>query len=303
MKLLAIDVGGTEIKSAVVDDKYNLSDWHSVPTPSTCLEDFLTAIAEIYEPYRTQVEGVALSLPGFIDTEKGLCNSGGTLVYNAKQYVGPLLEEKLGCKVLLENDAKAAAMAELANGALKGCCNAAAFIIGTGVGGAIIVDGKLVRGRNFTAGELSFVNVNIEKDENFEGGMCNYCATPALLKLYQTKSGNQEEINGRELFRRYHEGDRHAAEALNQFTTNVAIQTMNLGVILNCEKVAIGGGISREPVLVEKIREKMNDLGVNRLIAANGTDNYMMPEVVCCHYSADANLIGAAYSYMLRTGN
>ena len=133
MKLLAIDVGGTEIKSAVVDDQYNLSDWHSVPTPRTCLEDFLNAIAEIYESYRGQVEGVALSLPGFIDTEKGLCNSGGTLVYNAKQYVGPLLEKRLGCRVLLENDAKAAAMAELANGALKGCCNAAAFIIGTGV--------------------------------------------------------------------------------------------------------------------------------------------------------------------------
>lgn len=303
MKLLAIDVGGTEIKSAVVDECYELSDWNSVPTPRTCLEDFLNAIAEIYEPYREQVEGLALSLPGFIDTEKGLCNSGGTLTYNAKQYVGPLLEERLGCRVLLENDAKAAAMAELANGALKGCCNAAAFIIGTGVGGAIIIDGKLIRGRKFTAGELSFVNVNIEKDENFQGGMCNYCSTPALLKLYQDKSGCQENIDGLELFRRYHAGDIHAQEALDEFTTSIAIQAMNLGVILNCEKVAIGGGISRDAVLVEKIREKMDGLGVNRLIAANDTENYMMPEVVPCHYSADANLIGAAYSYMLRTVN
>ncbi|MBQ1827042.1 MAG: ROK family protein, partial [Erysipelotrichaceae bacterium] len=186
MKLLAIDVGGTEIKSALIDQDYTLSDWDSIPTPQDSFEDFLSAIDMIYAKYRGQVEGVAMALPGFIDSEKGLCNSGGALTYNAGKYLGPILEERLGCRVHLENDGKAAAMAELANGSLRGCKNAAVFIIGTGIGGGLIVDGKLVKGKNFTAGELSFLSVSMEKDQGdgtMAGMMCDYCSTPALLKF------------------------------------------------------------------------------------------------------------------------
>ena len=302
MKLLAIDVGGTEIKSALIDQDYSLSDWDSIPTPQNSFDDFLSAIETIYSRYKDQIEGVAMALPGFIDSDQGLCNSGGALTYNAGKYLGPILSERLGCRVHLENDGKAAAMAELANGSLKGCKNAAVFIIGTGVGGGLIVDGKLVKGRNFTAGELSFLTVSMELDKGegtMDGMMCDYCSTPALLNFYNRFSGTEETINGREFFRRYHENDPAAVRALDLFSRYVAIQVMNLGVLLNCERVAIGGGISRQPVLVKKINEMMDTIGVNMMIARNKTTNYMRPEVVNCQFSNDANLIGAAYSYLI----
>lgn len=306
MKLLTIDVGGTEIKSALIDQDYTLSDWNSIPTPQTDFEEFLSAIEKIYSKYRDQVEGVAMALPGFIDSEQGLCNSGGALTYNAGKYLGPILSERLGCRVHLENDGKAAAMAELAQGSLKGCKNAAVFIIGTGVGGGLIVDGKLVKGKNFTAGELSFLNVSMNMDKGdgtMAGMMCDYCSTPALLKMYNRFAAKDEEINGKILFQRYFEGDQAAIKALDLFSRYVAIQVMNLGVLLNCEKVAIGGGISRQPILVEKINEKMDTIGINVQIARNKTTNYMRPEVVNCQFSNDANLIGAAYSYLLPQEN
>ncbi len=148
-------------------------------------------MAEIYLRFKDKVDGVAVSLPRFIDVENGICNSGGSLLYNAHQPIGKILQERFYYTVHLENDGKAAALVELANGTLKGCKNAAILIIGTGIGGGIIIDGKLLRGRNFTAGELSFLNVNIKKDNDPNyvfGTILNHCTTLALIKMYQTKS-------------------------------------------------------------------------------------------------------------------
>lgn len=162
MKVMVFDVGGTEIKYSVMDDTMNYYESGSVPTPGDSQEHFLETMAEIYRPHRDEVDGIALSLPGFIDAEHGVVKGGGapSIIYNIGTPVGPRLAEKCGCKVWIENDGKAAAIAELQRGVLKGCSNAAVFIIGTGVGGGLIVNGQLVRGRDFTAGEYSFMNTN-----------------------------------------------------------------------------------------------------------------------------------------------
>ena len=104
--------------------------------------------------------------------------------------MGQLLAEKCNCPVILENDGKAAAMAELANGALKDCCNAAVFIIGTGVGGGIIANGQLVRGVHFTAGEYSFVNTNAEAWDAPDQNMACQCSTSNLLKWYRARKAS-----------------------------------------------------------------------------------------------------------------
>ena len=144
MKVMVFDVGGTEIKYSVMDDTMNYYESGSVPTPSDSQEHFLETMAEIYRPHRDEVDGIALSLPGFIDAEHGVVKGGGapSIVYNIGTPVGPRLAEKCGCKVWIENDGKAAAIAELQRGVLKGCSNAAVFIIGTGVGGGLIVNGQ-----------------------------------------------------------------------------------------------------------------------------------------------------------------
>ena len=126
----------------------------SITTPADSQEHFLNTLREIYLPHKDEVDGIALSLPGFIDAEQGVVKGGGalSLAYNVGTPVGPRLAEACGCRVWIENDGKAAAIAELERGVLKGCRNAAVFIIGTGVGGGLIIDGKLVRGRDCTAG-------------------------------------------------------------------------------------------------------------------------------------------------------
>ena len=151
MKVMVFDVGGTEIKYSVMDEQMNRFDAGSVPTPQDTQEHFLDTIYALYAPHKDEVDGIAMALPGFVDANTGYVSNGGALLYNTGTQVGHLVRERCGCRVTLENDGKAAAIAELRAGALQGCCNAAVFIIGTGVGGGIIANGQLVRGVHFTA--------------------------------------------------------------------------------------------------------------------------------------------------------
>ena len=188
MKVMVFDVGGTEIKYSVMDEQMNRFDAGSVPTPQDTQEHFLDTIYALYAPHKDEVDGIAMALPGFVDANTGYVSNGGALLYNTGTQVGQLVRERCGCRVTLENDGKAAAIAELRAGALQGCCNAAVFIIGTGVGGGIIANGQLVRGVHFTAGEYSFVNTNADEWENTEKTMACQCSTSALLDAYRDTS-------------------------------------------------------------------------------------------------------------------
>lgn len=300
MKIMVFDVGGTEIKYSVMDEQLNRTNGGSVPTPMDNQEHFLETMAEIYRPHKEEVEGIAVSLPGFIDSENGVVRGGGALLYNIGTPVGPRLAEKCGCKVWLENDGKAAAMAELWQGSLKGCKNASVFIIGTGVGGGLIIDGKLVRGRDCTAGEFSFINTNTSAWENPACIMANECSTSALLAGYRARKGMASDapMDGRIFFGAVLEGETEAVETLDAFSKKVAIQIYNLNVLLDLEKVAIGGGISKQPILIEKIRAAYDNLIAAHPFGPMGA-TLPKPEIVACRFSSEANQVGAMYSYLL----
>ena len=257
MKVMVFDVGGTEIKYSVMDEQMNRFDAGSVPTPQDTQEHFLDTIYALYAPHKDEVDGIAMALPGFVDANTGYVSNGGALLYNTGTQVGQLVRERCGCRVTLENDGKAAAIAELRAGALQGCCNAAVFIIGTGVGGGIIANGQLVRGVHFTAGEYSFVNTNADEWENTEKTMACQCSTKYLLKWYRARKG----------------------------------------LPADAPMVAIGGGISKQPLLLDDLRRVYAGL-----FASRGESPYMIGlprcEIVPCHFSSEANQVGALYTYL-----
>ena len=352
MKVMVFDVGGTEIKYSVMDEQMNRFDAGSVPTPQDTQEHFLDTIYALYAPHKDEVDGIAMALPGFVDANTGYVSNGGALLYNTGTQVGQLVRERCGCRVTLENDGKAAAIAELragalqgccnaavfiigtgvgggiiANGqlvrercgcrvtlendgkaaaiaelragALQGCCNAAVFIIGTGVGGGIIANGQLVRGVHFTAGEYSFVNTNADEWENTEKTMACQCSTKYLLKWYRARKGLPADapMNGKLFFDAANAAEPEALEVLERFCKMVAVQIYNLTVLLDVEKVAIGGGISKQPLLLDDLRRVYAGL-----FASRGESPYMIGlprcEIVPCHFSSEANQVGALYTYL-----
>lgn len=299
MKVMVFDVGGTEIKYSVMDEQLHRFDAGSVPTPQDTQKNFLDALYALYAPRRNEVSGIAMALPGFVDTHTGYVSNGGALLYNTGTQVGQLVRETCGCPVTLENDGKAAAIAELRAGALQGCCNAAVFIIGTGVGGGIIANGQLVRGVHFTAGEYSFVNTNADEWENAEKTMACQCSTKYLLKWYRARKALPEDapLNGKSFFDAANAGEPEALEVLEHFCKMVAVQIYNLTVLLDVEKVAIGGGISKQPLLLDTLRRVYDGL-----FASRENLPYMIGlphcEIVPCHFSSEANQVGALYTYL-----
>ena len=303
MKVMVFDVGGTEIKYSVMDEGLNRTDAGSVPTPQDTQEHFLDTLYALYAPHRDEVSGIAMALPGFVDTRTGFVSNGGALLYNTGTQVGQLVRERCGCPVTLENDGKAAALAELQAGALQGCCNAAVFIIGTGVGGGIIANGQLVRGIHFTAGEYSFVNTNADEWENTGKTMACQCSTTNLLQWYRVRRGLPADapMNGRQFFDAANAGEPEALEVLERFCKAVAVQIYNLTVLLDVEKVAIGGGISKQPLLLDSLRRVYAGL-----FASWGDSPYMIglprTEIVPCHFSSEANQVGALYACLHTVG-
>ncbi len=298
MNLMVFDVGGTDIKYCVMDESLDRKASGSVPTPLDTQEHFFQVIREIFEKTKEEIgeklEGMAMSLPGFIDTEKGRHNGGGYLMYNYGTSIGPELSELLGVPVILGNDGKCAAMAELEAGSLKGCKNASVYIIGTGVGGGLIINGEIVNGSHFTAGEYSFMGTDFKHFEDFGNALGMQGSTSGLLKFYKEKVGMDKDapFNGKDFFEKANAGEKEALEVLDAYAGNVAKAIFNINALLDLEKVAIGGGISRQPILLTFIQSNLEK--IYKIHPA--MEMLPRPEVVNCQYLSDANMVGA---YML----
>ena len=244
-----------------------------------------------------------MSLPGFIDAEHGVVRGGGapSLLYNVGTPVGPRLAQRCGCRVFLENDGKAAAIAELQLGALKGCTNGAVFIIGTGVGGGLVINGQLVRGIHCTAGEYSFVNTNADDWQNADKTMALQCSVTNLLRWYRARKHLPETapLNGRLFFDAANAREPEALEVLHRLCKAVDVQIYNLTVLLDLEVVAIGGGISRQPLLLRML----NDIYEQEIIIGHPCSEEQArslprPAIVPCRFHNEANQVGALLGYL-----
>ncbi|MBQ4375915.1 MAG: ROK family protein [Erysipelotrichales bacterium] len=290
MKLLVFDVGGTEMKYALTEDAVTFLYRGILPTPTESFDRFLSTVREISQKYKDEAEGIAMALPGPVDTENGLCFRNGAMRYPFPNDVAKHLKEVCGLPVILENDGRAAVLAEHRYGVLRGCQNAAVFLIGTGVGGGLVVNGQVLRGAHHTAGEFSFINTEASAYRDYGNILAHRCSTAFLLKKYQEKTGEAQPIDGREFFRRY-PNDPAAKEALDELCTNVAVQLINIYWLLDVEKIAIGGGISAQPAVLEKIREKTEEVRKNSFTGKIHFPFHL--EIVPCEFRNDANLIGA----------
>ena len=308
MSLLVIDIGGTAIKYAVMDEEMKFLSHGSVPTPKTSREDLVVAIGRIYDEACEEagagrsavtsldsIIGIAISLAGIIDVDKGLIEMGGALRYNNGFFFRDALQERCPVPITLENDAKCAAIAEAAEGSLKDVANGMVLIFGTMIGGALIHDHKLYRGSHYSAGEISYTITDRGGEPTCEGVWGNQCSVLRLCRLYADKKGLPEkEVNGRIVFAGVNAGEKEALEALRIYAREIAIQIFNFQNFYDPDRFAIGGGISAQKALVETIREELAKL--------YEVCPYFVrrAEVVTCRFQNDANLYGAYINFRER---
>lgn len=292
-KILAVDIGGTSIKYAMMSEGMEILSKGKAPTPQESREALIDALAGIYA--QEPAEGIAIAMPGIIDVEKGLCLMGGALRYNDGFGLRDALAQRCPVPIHIENDAKCAAMAEAAMGSLKDVEDGFVILLGTMIGGAYIKDKKLCRGRHSAAGEVSYMITDRAGEADFEGIWGNRCSTAGLCKMYAGKKGlPASQVDGQAVFAAVRAGEPEALECLGRFAKEIAVQIFNLQTVLDPERFAIGGGVSAEPALIQAVREKLEAL----------YDNcpYYVPraQVVPCQFRNDANLYGAAQCFRER---
>lgn len=158
MEYLVIDVGGTAIKYACMNENAEFLERGEIPTPMDSLDSYLAALGTIIHRYGHNVEGIAMCVPGIIDSVQGVCITGGNLRYVKDLPLATLLEERYGLRVSLENDARCAALAELWRGSLKNCADGVVIVLGSAVGGALVKNGSIHKGSHFFQQERSVLS-------------------------------------------------------------------------------------------------------------------------------------------------
>ena len=298
MNYLAIDIGGTFIKYAVITENAEIISKGKKPTDRDHIDVFLDTLEEIYrENEISGPAGVAISMAGVLDVDRGFAYHGGGVWCVKNLEIVKILEERLKVPVTIENDAKAAALAEVWMGNLADVRDGIVIVLGTAIGGAVIIDRKVLRGKNLMAGEFSYISIGEAGKPAWPDTWGPAGGAPGLIRMTAAKKGmDPDTLDGVAVFDMVNGGDAEARAALREYTDLLAQQIMNLQVVINPERFVVGGGISCQPVLFEELSKSV------QVITDTFLGHVPAPDIMPCKFFNDSNLIGALYAHLTRRG-
>ena len=290
---LVFDIGGTFAKYAIMDQEGSIIKKGKASSGYTDVNEFKEAIAALIdENISEEIEGIAFSCPGVIDIHEGVIYNGGSFPFLHEFALVKWLEDSYHLPVSIENDGKAAALAEVWLGSIKENKNAVVLVLGSGVGGGLVIDGKLYRGSRFSAGEVSFLTTKYQMETKestyfgMEGSAVRMVQTIAAL------NGLDKCADGREVFSYIKKENQPSWKIFTEYCRNIAVQILNLQYILDPEVFAIGGGISSQPIVTEQIQSEIREL------IAENSFHKANPKIVTARFQNDANLYGALYHFL-----
>ena len=297
--ILSIDIGGTAVKLGLVDRQGVV---HARAEASVCFDGYatpiLTTVIREAQAFlareQAQVEGVGVSATGQVDDRLGVVigTNGKIPNYEGAQLKRDL-EAALSVPVFALNDANAAALGECFAGRAKGMDNVLMITLGTGVGGGIVLGGKIFGGTRGIAGELGHFTLyqdGIPCPCGKRGCFESYAATTALVRRAGEATG-EAALDGRTIFARAAAGDPIMRDALNGWIDDIAAGISGLVHIFNPQMVLIGGGVSaQEELLIAPLRQRVLSQVMPRFAEEL--------RVEAATLSNDAGLIGAAKFYM-----
>ncbi|EUJ46963.1 ROK family protein [Listeria riparia] len=285
MTLLAFDMGGTSVKYALMKKNGTVLQKGHFKTPDT-LEKLTIELQNVKNTYADKtLSGAAFSCPGAVDNESGIIGGASAIPYIHHFPIKALLEEKLALPITLENDANCAALAETWLGVAKSAQDILFIIVGTGVGGAVIKDGKIHTGAHLHGGEFGYMLMNDKLESLSDTGTVVNAATRIA------KRKGIPTLSGIEAFQLKENNDHIAIEEIQIMYQNLAKGIFNLQYVYDPEMIVIGGGISGREDFLPSIQAELNTL-LDKITIAK-----IAPKIVSCAFGNDANLIGAVANF------
>lgn len=307
---VGIDLGGTNIVAGVVDEEYNIvakaSTKTNCPRPAKEIADDMAKMAiqavENANLTMEQIEWIGIGTPGIANSETGIIEYSNNLGFKDTPMV-EYIRETIDKPVFIENDANAAAYGEFVAGAAKGAKNAVCITLGTGVGGGIIIDGKIYSGSNFAGAEIGHTVIEVD------GVQCS-CGRKGCFEAYSSATGlirmtneviaehpdslmaemsKTAKVTARTSFDAMRDGDKYAKALVDKYIKYLAAGITNTINIFQPDVLCIGGGVCNEG---DTLLLPVKAIVMEEVYTRNSPKN---TEIVIAKLGNDAGIIGAAF--------
>lgn len=307
---VGIDLGGTNIVAGVVDENYNIvakaSTKTNCPRPEKEIADDMAKMAlqavENAGLAIDQIEWIGIGTPGIANSETGIIEYSNNLGFKNTPMV-KYISEVIDKPVFIENDANAAAYGEYVAGAAKGAKNAVCITLGTGVGGGIIVDGKIYSGSNFAGAEIGHTVIEVD------GAQCScgrkgcfeaYSSATGLIRMtneaiaehpesLMAKMSEKAKVTARTSFDAMRDGDECAKVIVDKYIKYLAAGITNTINIFQPDVLCIGGGVCNEG---DALLLPMKAIVEKEVYTRDSEKN---TKIVIAELGNDAGIIGAAF--------
>lgn len=311
MYRIGVDLGGTNIAVGVVDENLKIigrgSRKTDLPRPAEMIfDDIAAAVGAAVKDAgigMDDVSQIGVGSPGSINKNTGYIEFANNLDFN-KVPAKEMLESRLRKTVFLDNDANCAALGEAVAGAGKGVSSFVAITLGTGVGSGIVLNGKILSGINFAAGEMGHMVILIDGEQcscGRRGCWEKYASANALVAqtkdamrheqdslMWKLVNDNIDTVSGRTAFEAMRQGDEAAKEVVSQYIYYVSTGIINIINALQPDIICVGGGIGHEgEYLLEPLRKHVERERYS-IYAAKQT------RICSAVLGNDAGIIGAA---------
>jgi glucokinase len=302
MVRIGFDVGGTKIALGAVNEENRIIARREVPFPTGKLyKEVAKAMADLVKEFPYQIDSIGICIPGDIDYEKGIIIRAHNLQFYKVPFKDEIQDHFPNIPVYLENDANAAALAELKLGAFRNCNTAILLTLGTGVGGGIILDGKLFNGGMNHGVEIGHMCLELK------GPLCTcgnkgcieaLCSASWIIregrkavieyplsKIYTKIKGNIDRVDAKLVIDCAREKDPVATDIFNRYLDNLSSAIASLTAIFDPEVIALGGGVSKAgDFLFEPLRQ---------LVKEKSYFEHLY-KIVPAEFGNDAGIIGSA---------
>lgn len=279
-----MDVGGTSIKFGIYSKEGELvRKLDAIKTVNTeTHHGIVEAVLAVATDIQDEVAGVAISSAGIVDTNAGKIIYSG---YTIPGYTGTnwreLIHDATGLPCEIENDVNAAALGEKWMGALKEIENGVCLTVGTGIGGAVLLNGQIHSGVNYTAGEIGYMDLG-------EDNLQNLASTSGLVKRVEERTGRA--LNGYQIFEKAKAGDQVCIEEIQRMVDYLSKGLVNIMYLFNPERIVLGGGVMGQ-------QEYLNPL-IQEAVAKRIEDPFFLStDIAFAELGNDAGLLGALYHF------
>lgn len=307
---IGIDLGGTNIVAGVVNEKYEIVAKAKTPTnrprsaKEICLDMAKMALEAVEKAGLkiSDIESVGVGAPGSVNSDTGVISFSNNLDFHDAP-IADYIREVIDLPVYVENDANAAAYGEFVAGSAKGTKDAVCITLGTGVGGGIIIGGKIYSGFNYAGAEIGHTVVEVD------GPQCS-CGRKGCFEVYSSATGlirmtkealdanpdskmhemmDGDHVSGRLAFNAMRAGDEAAKGVVDKYIKYLAAGIANTINIFQPEVLCIGGGVCNEG---DALLIPLKALISKEIYTRNSDEN---TKIVIASLGNDAGIIGAAF--------